>query len=284
MSFSADIKEELSKVNNFNDREALKAEFLGYLLTWEINKSEKQIEFLTENEFNVERFYKILFKLGLNYEPSTYGKFFKTTIFQNELTNEVLGMDLNAKSEALRSIVKGAFMSTGSVNNPESNYHLEMSFVEKKNAEYVLNICKTYDVNLKLLESKGKFILYIKEGEEISKFLALIGANNGVMKFEDIRTTREVRNNVNRKVNCETANLNKTIDAAVNQVNDIKLIQNLNKFDELSEDLQAIAVLRLEYPDLSLKELGEQLEPPLGKSGVNHRMKKIHEIAEELRR
>lgn len=284
MSFSSDIKEELSKVNNFNDREALKAEFLGYLLTWKINKQNENIEFLTENEFNVERFYKILFKLGLNYEPETYGKFFKTTIFQNELTNEVLGMDLNAKSEALRSIVKGAFMSTGSVNNPESNYHLEISFVERKNAEYVLNICKTYDVNLKILESKGKFILYIKEGEEISKFLALIGANNGVMKFEDIRTTREVRNNVNRKVNCETANLNKTIDASVNQVNDIKLIQKLNKFEELSEDLQAIASLRLEYPDLSLKELGEQLEPPLGKSGVNHRMKKIHEIAEELRR
>lgn len=284
MSFSSDIKEELSKVNNFNDREALKAEFLGYLLTWKINKPNENIEFLTENEFNVERFYKILFKLGLNYEPETYGKFFKTTIFQNELTNEVLGMDLNAKSEALRSIVKGAFMSTGSVNNPENNYHLEMSFVEEKNAEYVLNICKSYDVNLKLLESKGKFILYIKEGEEISKFLALIGANNGVMKFEDIRTTREVRNNVNRKVNCETANLNKTIDASVNQVNDIKLIQKLNKFEELSEDLQAIASLRLEYPDLSLKELGEQLEPPLGKSGVNHRMKKIHEIAEELRR
>lgn len=284
MSFSSDIKEELSKVNNFNDREALKAEFLGYLLTWKINKQNENIEFLTENEFNVERFYKILFKLGLNYEPETYGKFFKTTIFQNELTNEVLGMDLNAKSEALRSIVKGAFMSTGSVNNPENNYHLEMSFVEEKNAEYVLNICKSYDVNLKLLESKGKFILYIKEGEEISKFLALIGANNGVMKFEDIRTTREVRNNVNRKVNCETANLNKTIDASVNQVNDIKLIQKLNKFEELSEDLQAIASLRLEYPDLSLKELGEQLEPPLGKSGVNHRMKKIHEIAEELRR
>lgn len=284
MSFSADIKEELSKVNNFNDKEALKAEFLGYLLTWKINTPDGNIEFLTENEFNVERFYKILFKLGLNYEPETYGKFFKTTIFQNELTNEILGMDINTKSDSLRTIVKGAFMSTGSVNNPESNYHLEMSFVEKKNAEYVLNICKSYDVNLKLLESKGKFILYIKEGEEISKFLALIGANNGVMKFEDIRTTREVRNNVNRKVNCETANLNKTIDAAVNQVNDIKLIQKLNKFDELSEDLQAIAIVRLEYPDLSLKELGEQLEPPLGKSGVNHRLKKIHEIAEELRR
>lgn len=283
MSFSADIKEELSKVNNYKDKEALKAEFLGYLLTWKINKENRNIEFLTENEFNVERFYKILFNLGLNYEPEIYGKYFKTTIFQNELTDEILGMDLNAKTEVLRTIVKGAFMSSGSVNNPEKKYHLEISFVEKKNAEYILNICKSNDVHLKLLESKNKFILYIKEGEEISKFLALIGANKAVMKFEDIRASREIKNNVNRLVNCETANLNKTINASVNQVNDIKLIQKLNKFDELSEDLQQIAIVRLEYPDMSLKELGEQLEPPLGKSGVNHRLNKIHQFAEELR-
>ena len=191
---------------------------------------------------------------------------------------------MNAKTETLRTIVKGAFLSTGSVNNPENKYHLEINFEEKKNAEYILNICKTNGVNLKLLESKNKYILYIKEGEEISKFLALIGANKAVMKFEDIRAEREIKNNVNRKVNCETANLNKTINAAVNQVNDIKLIQRLKKFDELSEELKSIALLRLEYPDLSLKELGEQLEPPLGKSGVNHRMKKIHEFAEELKR
>lgn len=284
MSFSSDVKEELSQVNNLKDKEALKAEFLGYLLTWKMNNENGNIEFLTENEFNVERFYKILFNLGLNYEPETYGKYFKTTIFQNEITNEVLGMDLNAKTEILRTIVKGAFMSTGSVNNPEKQYHLEISFIEKKNAEYILNICKTNGVNLKILESKNKYILYIKEGEEISKFLALIGANKAVMRFEDIRAEREIKNNVNRKVNCETANLNKTINASVNQINDIKLIQNLKKFEELSEDLKVMALLRLEYPDLSLKELGELLEPPLGKSGVNHRLKKIHEFAEELRR
>jgi hypothetical protein len=284
MSFSADIKEELSKVNNLNDKEALKAELLGYLLTWKINNENGNIEFLTENEFNVERFYKILFNLGLNYEPETYGKYFKTTIFKNDITNEVLGMDLNAKNEHLRIIVKGSFLSTGSVNDPEKKYHLEISFAEKKNAEYILNICKSNGVNLKLLETKNKYILYIKEGEEISKFLALIGANKAVMKFEDIRAIREMKNNVNRLVNCETANLNKTINASVNQINDIKLIQNLHKFDELSEDLQVIAGLRLEYSDLTLKELGELLDPPLGKSGVNHRMKKIHEFAEELRR
>ena len=284
MSFSADVKEELSRVNNLNNKEMLKAEFLGYVLTWKMDESQENIEFLTENEFNVERFYKILFNLGLNYEPEVVGKFFKTTIQKNELTDEILNIDLNAKNELLRNIVKGAFLSTGSINNPEKKYHLEVNFAEKKNAEYILNICKSNGVNLKILESKGKFILYIKEGEEISKFLALMGANKAVMNFEDIRANRDMKNNVNRLVNCETANLNKTINASLNQVNDIKLIQNLNKFDELSEELKEIALLRLEYPEATLKELGEYLDVPLGKSGVNHRMKKIHEFAEELRR
>ena len=284
MSFSSEVKEELSKLNNFKDKESLKAELLGYMLTWNMKQEKDQIEFLTENEFNVERFYKILFNLGLNYEPETYGKFFKTTIEKSALTDEVLNLNLNSKNEILRAIVKGSFLATGSVNNPENKYHLEVSFVEKKNAEYILNICKENDVNLKLLEARKKYILYIKEGEEISKFLALSGANKAVMNFEDIRAKRDIKNNVNRLVNCETANLNKTINASVNQINDIKLIQKLNKFDELPEELRVLAGLRLEYPDATLKELGEYLEPPLGKSGVNHRIKRIHEIAEELKR
>lgn len=284
MSFSSDIKEELSKLNNFKDKESLKAELLGYMLTWNMKQEDGKIEFLTGNEYNVERFYKILFNLNLNYEPEVYGKYFKTTIEKSSLTDEVLNLSLNAKNEILRSIVKGTFMATGSVNNPENKYHLEINFTERKNAEYILNICRENGVNLKILESKGKVILYIKEGEEISKFLALIGANKAVMNFEDIRAKREIKNNVNRLVNCETANLNKTINASLNQVNDIKLIQKLKKFDELPEELRVIAGLRLEYPDATLKELGEYLEPPLGKSGVNHRMKKIHEIAEELKR
>lgn len=283
MSFSSEVKEELSKLNNFKDKESLKAELLGYMLTWNMKQENGKIEFLTENEYNVERFYKILFNLNLNYEPETFGKFFKTTIEKSSLTDEVLNLSLNAKNEILRTIVKGAFLATGSVNNPEKKYHLEIIFTERKNAEYILNICKDNGVYLKILETKGKIILYIKEGEEISKFLALIGANKAVMNFEDIRAKREMKNNVNRLVNCETANLNKTINASLNQVNDIKLLQNLKKFDELPEDLKQIAVLRLEYPEATLKELGEYLEPPLGKSGVNHRMKKLHEIAEELK-
>ena len=284
MSFSSEIKEELSKVNNLKDKESLKLELLGYFLTQDLESNKDSIEFLTENEYNVERLLKILFNLGINYESETYGRFFKINIKLNEITDEILGLICNEKANNYRAIVKGAFLATGSVNNPENKYHLEILFLNKKNSEYIVNICRENNVILKSLESKGKFILYIKEGEEISKFLALIGANKAVMKFEDIRVNRDMKNHVNRLVNCETANLSKTINASVNQINDIKLIQDLKKFDELSEELKQIANLRLEYPEASLKELGEYLEPPLGKSGVNHRLKKIHEFAEELKR
>ena len=145
-------------------------------------------------------------------------------------------------------------------------------------------MCYNSSSTFSLLENKSKFQLYIKDGEEISKFLALIGANKGVMSFEDVRITKEIKNNVNRMVNCETANLNKIVNASVDQINDIKLIQNLKKFDELPEYLKEIALVRLDNPDASLKHLGELLEKPIGKSGVNHRLQKIHEIAEELRR
>lgn len=181
-----------------------------------------------------------------------------------------------------RNVVKNAFLSMGSINNPEKTYHLEIIFSSKEEAENILNICKENGVSVKITQSKGKFIAYIKEGEEISKFLAMIGANKAVLRFEEIRVNRDMKNNVNRLVNCETANLSKTVNAAVNQINDIKLIQNANKFDELSEELKQIALLRIEHPDATLKELGEFLE--LGKSGANHRMKKIHELAEELRK
>ena len=125
--------------------------------------------------------------------------------------------------------------------------------------------------------------MYIKDGEEISKFLACIGANKAVLAFEDIRIFKEMKNNVNRLVNCETANLNKTVNAAVDQIEDIKLLKSLNKFDDMPIELREIANLRLEHPDATLKELGQMLSDPIGKSGVNHRFKKIHRLAEENR-
>ena len=283
MSFSSDIKEELSKVNNLKNKEILEAEFLGYILTGNTTNSVSVLEFITENEFNIERFYRILFNLDIEYEPNVRGKVFVATIAKTEKVEELMQIKLEANEEIQKAIVKGAFLGAGSITDPNKQYHLEIIFEEKNNAEYVLNICKSFGVFLKLLELENKVQLYIKDGEEISKFLALLGANKGVLSFEDVRVTKEIKNNVNRLVNCETANLNKIVNASVNQVNDIKLIQKLNKFEELPDYLKEIAILRLENPDMSLKALGELLENPIGKSGVNHRLQKIHDFAEELR-
>ena len=283
MSFSFDVKEELSKINNFKNKKSLEAELLGYILTENTSYFDEKIQIVTENEFNIERVYKILFNLEMEYDPEIKGKCFLATIKRTQYLEKIMQLQLD-NEELQRDIVRGTFLGAGSVTDPNKQYHLEIFFKEKNNAEYICNICKSYDINLKLFENNHTYILYIKEGEEISKFLALIGANKGVMNFEDVRITKEIKNNVNRLVNCETANLNKIVNASVNQINDIKLIQNLNKFEELPDYLKEIAVVRLKNPDMSLKDLGALLNTPIGKSGVNHRLQKIHEIAEELRK
>lgn len=283
MSFSSEIKEEIVDVNNFKNIEELKAEFLGYVLTGNTVNNNEYIEFITENEFNIERFYKILFNLNLDYEPLVKGKVYVAKIYKNENLNDLLILQVEPNESVKKAIVKGAFLGAGSVTDPKKQYHLEIIFQEKGNAEYIINLCKMFNIKAKLLFVKEKYQVYIKESEEISKFLALLGANKGVMAFEEVRITKEIKNNVNRIVNCETANINKIVNASLDQVNDIKLLQKLNKFDELPDYLKEIAILRIENPDYSLKLLGEMLEKPMGKSGVNHRFKKIHEYAEELR-
>lgn len=284
MSFSSNIKEELSKISNFKNKKSLEAELLGYILTENTSYFDDKIQIVTENEFNIERIYKILFNLEIEYEPEVKGKCYLAIIKRTTYLEEIMQLNLEDNEELQRDIVRGAFLGAGSVTDPNKQYHLEIFFKEKNNAEYVCNICKIFGVNVKMLENNNSYILYIKEGEEISKFLALVGANKGVMNFEDVRVTREIKNNVNRLVNCETANLNKIVNASVNQINDIKLIQKLKKFEELPDYLKEIAAVRLENPDMSLKDLGALLDTPIGKSGVNHRLQKIHEIAEELRK
>ena len=283
MSYSSDIKEELIKINNFKNVNLIEAEFLGYILTGNVNSDEDVVEFVTENEFNIERFYKILFNLNIDYEPNKISKNFIATISRKDVS-EILGkIKINEVSEITKSIIRGAFLGAGSITDPKKAYHLEILFGTTENAEYILNLGKVFGITLKFIEYKDKYMLYIKDGEEISKFLACIGANKGVLEFEDIRIFKEMKNNVNRLVNCETANLNKTVNAAIDQIEDIKLLQKLNKFDDMPIELKEIALLRLENPDATLKELGLMLVEPIGKSGVNHRLKKIHSLAEENR-
>lgn len=285
MSFSSEIKEELSKINNYKNLDIISAEFLGYMLSanTDINSNDSFVEYITENEFNIERIYKILFNLGLEYEPEVRGKVFVAKIQKNEKLYSYLVLKQDLSDDMKKAVVKGCFLGSGSVNNPEKQNHLEVCFWGKDSLEYVNNICKGYGISLKELITDDKYMLYIKDGEGISNFLALIGANKAVLAYEDIRIIRDIKNNINRKVNCETANLNKTVSASVVHVDDIKLIMKLKKFEELPDYLKEIAYVRLENPEVSLKELGELLENKISKSGVNHRLKKIHDFAEELR-
>ncbi len=278
MSFSSEVKMELSKINNFSKKELLESELLGYILSSNSNLIDTEIEFITENEFNIERIFKILFKLEINYEPDIKGKVYSAKF---KIPNIKHIEELN-KEEEKKALVRGLFLGSGSINNPNKKYHLEILLKDKDTAKYIQNLLKQVNIKAKILESNNT--VYIKEGEEISKFLAYIEASKSVLKFEEIRVMKDIRNNVNRKVNCETANLNKTISASVMQIDAINFLKKMKKFEELPDNLIEIAEIRIENPEVSLKELGELLENPIGKSGVNHRLKKIIEIAEEVKR
>lgn len=183
-----------------------------------------------------------------------------------------------------KAYIRGAFLGGGSISNPEKTYHLE--FVTHDN-DYALDLSKLingYGLSSKVIQRKSSFIVYIKEGEQIVDLLNIIGAHSSLLELENIRIMKEMRNNVNRLVNCETANLSKTVNAAVRQMESIKLIQKEIGLSRLPENLRDIAELRLNYPDESLKELGEMLNPKVGKSGVNHRLRRIEKIADELRK
>jgi len=183
-----------------------------------------------------------------------------------------------------RSYLRGAFLGAGSVNSPEGNYHLEIIVNDNTYAEDLAALMNRFpDIQAKISSRKNWKIVYLKESEQIVNFLNVIGAHQALLKFENIRIVKGMRNQVNRLVNCETANLNKIVNASMKQLENIKIIQDMIGLDKLPLRLQTIASLRLQNPDVSLKELGEMMDPPIGKSGVNHRMRKLEELAEELK-
>ncbi|MED4402828.1 DNA-binding protein WhiA [Metabacillus fastidiosus] len=196
-----------------------------------------------------------------------------------------ISKDLVKKKCCRRSYIRGAFLAGGSVNNPEtSSYHLEIFSLYKEHNDSLCELMNTFQLNSKTLERKKGFITYLKEAEKITEFLNVIGAHQALLRFEDVRIVRDMRNSVNRLVNCETANLNKTIGAALRQVENIKYIDERIGLDALPDKLREIARLRVEYQDVTLKELGEMVSSgTISKSGINHRLRKLDEIAEQLR-
>jgi DNA-binding protein WhiA len=183
-----------------------------------------------------------------------------------------------------RSYLRGAFLGGGSVSSPDSDYHLELTAGNEKLGEDLAALTNRFTgLNAKLSRRKQSWLVYLKESDQIADFLALIGAHGSLLEFENARVLKGMKNQVNRLVNCETANLEKTVNAAFRQVNGIRLIDERIGLDTLNPSLAQIARLRLDNPEATLKELGELMRPPVGKSGVNHRLRKIEEIAEKLK-
>ena len=199
---------------------------------------------------------------------------------------EELDMNKNAllgERSNRRAFLRGAFLAAGSMSDPEKSYHFEIACATNEKAEQIRQVMQSFSLDAKIVQRKKYYIVYLKEGTQIADALNVMEAHMALMEFENVRILKEMRNEVNRKVNCETANLNKTVSASVKQIEDIKFIQEKTGLDKLPDALKDIALARLNYPEASLKELGELVTPSVGKSGVNHRLRKLSEMADKLR-
>ena len=182
-----------------------------------------------------------------------------------------------------RAFLRGAFLASGSMSDPGKSYHLEIVCTNLFQAEQIQSILLAFEVEARIVQRKKYQVVYMKDGTGISDFLNIVEAHVSLMNFENFRIVKEMRNSVNRRVNCETANIGKTVSASTRQAEDILLLQQKYGFENLPESLREMAEVRLAYPDAPLRELGEYLDPPVGKSGVNHRLRKLGELADKVR-
>lgn len=198
---------------------------------------------------------------------------------------EDVPMELLKNDLMIRSYLRGAFLAGGSVNNPEtSRYHLEIYSLYEEHNETIAKMINRYHLNARTTSRRSGYIVYLKEAEKIANFLQLIGATSAMLKFENIRIVRDMRNSVNRLVNCENANMDKVANASNRQIENIRLIDQRMGLNQLPPKLQMIAKTRLAHQEVSLKELGELVpDGPISKSGVNHRLRKINQYADKLR-
>ena len=300
MSFAGKVKEELleqigkARHCQLAELAALFA-MCGQILMDE--NGEYQIKFTTENLTVAKKCYmlvKRVFHIVPDLSVSGHHQYSlymledqDATAFMKAIRAEdgalLVAGSLVEKSCCKRAFLRGLFLVSGSLTDPRSGYHLEMVAGTPGRAARIQEIMGDFGREAKTVERKRNYVVYMKEGAAIVDFLNIIGAHKALMEFENVRILKEMRNSINRQVNCETANIKKTVSAASRQTEDIRYIHDTIGFGNLSENLSQIARLRLENPDVSLKELGQMLDPPIGKSGVNHRLRKLSEIAGDLR-
>ena len=303
MSFSSDVKEELSKLENLKNKENVKQELIGYILSCNTGINKNKIKFSTESEYNINRLAKILSNCGIaEYKIEVQDKNYVITLKTKELQekleelleikedyititeeeNKIIQIENKQGESSIRALIRGIFLGAGDINNPEKSNHLNMGLNSEEIAEKILEKLTSNNIRLKKIQKGESYHIYTKDGEEISKILAFIGANKAVLEFENIRIEREMRNKINRIVNCEGANLNKTMNASIEQIEAINKLKKNKKFEQLDKNLKEIAEIRLKNPNANLTQIAQMLKEPIGKSGVNYRLKKIVDLAKNI--
>ncbi len=313
MSFSNRVKKEVCKNKIKNRIEAL-VELSSIVKTnasISIRNAFYNIVFTTENEDISDRIYKLIKKV-YDYESKVSylennqlqkNGIYIITIEDEDVVLRLLkdsGLDiygsytvdedillarLKSESENKRAAyIRGCFLGSGSIVDPNKSYHLEIIASKREDVSLILKVFLSFGIDAKVTNRKDKFVVYVNEMEKISDFLNIVGANGAMLELENISALKDLRNNINRQVNCDTANINKTVRAAQKQIEEINYIDRYIGIENLPMNLQEIAKLRVAHPESSLKELGERLDPPLGKSGVSHRLKKIEEISDKHRK
>lgn len=287
MSFSSNVKEELAKQIS-SARHCQIAE-LAALMSFcgQYGRDEKgryTIGFQTENEPVVRKGFTLLKK--------TYNIDTDVAISEEQmqaLLSKIGNLDEPASSLLIknsccqRAFLRGAFLCIGSMSDPRKGYHLEFVCTDEKKARQLQQLMQGFDIEAKIVLRKKYFVVYLKEGSEIVDLLNVCEAHVALMELENLRILKEMRNSINRRVNCETANITKTVTASARQIEDIEYLRDHYGLQRLTANLREMAEVRLEYPDAPLKELGGYLEPPVGKSGVNHRLRKLSELADSIR-
>ena len=286
MSFSSEVKEELAKQFG-RSRHCQIAELAGILELEGMLDEEGKLVVSNENSLLQTKYGLLLQKIfgekqevlqimqTLHWDQEPY----RSRKINHRRADGMLVQQTCCK----RAFIRGAFLTSGSMSDPEKAYHFEIVCDSEQKAVQLQEMINSFGMDAKTVQRKKNYVVYLKEGEQISDMLNIMEAPISMMKFENIRILKEMRNSVNRQVNCETANIHKTVSAAVRQLEDIRYLQKTVGLEHLPVQLREIAYVRLEYPDATLKELGTYLEPPVGKSGVNHRLRKIEAMAEDLR-
>lgn len=277
MSFSSDVKEELARQYS-KSRHCQIAELAAMIMQeGRISVNPLTLSFDTENSVLLEK-YAMLMKraFDIDVEAVWDGQNCK------KIVEAIQGLYLEKKC-CKRAFIRGAFMASGSMTDPNKAYHFEIVCRTPEQAARLQELMREFETDPKIIERKNYYVVYLKEGSQIVDMLNVMEAYVSLMNLENVRILKEMRNSVNRQVNCETANISKTVNAAVKQITDIELIRDTDGLDSLPFPLREMAMIRLEHPEAPLKDLGKYMDPPVGKSGINHRLRKLAAIADSIR-